>query len=349
MESMRAVRYMIFVAIALIGHDAVAQSSPTQRPATNRDTPAVEQGAAVRTATAQPVPPRQAQPKPVAPPFQQTAAQKKRIDQLLDYWEKRSSKVKTYSCEFVRREYDNVFGPANPKWEKTKSEGVIRYSAPDKGEFRVEAVGHFQPPLEEGGEPVYEMKKDEQAEHWICNGQSVYELSAKKKQLIQRDLPVEMQGQQIADGPLPFMFGAKKEKLMYRYWIQELMPPKDRKGEYWLEAYPKHAENAAEFKKVRVILDEKTFLPNALEIFPPTHDGRKNTSRTSYVFANRKVNDPIHRGRQFFGSFISPKTPRGWKKVIENFGQSANPPVTATAPNAPNGQQPQRKLPSAPR
>ena len=177
------------------------------------------------------------------------------------------------------------------------------------------------------------MKKDEGAEHWICNGQAVFELNAKKKQLIERQLAPEMQGNQIADGPLPFMFGAKKDKLVRRYWIRELTPPPNRKGEYWLEAYPRIAETAAEFQRVRVILDEKTFLPNALEVYPPNYNARANTSRTVYMFENRRVNDPLHRGQQFLGRFISPKTPRGWKKIIENFNDPPQPSV-AKAPGA---------------
>ena len=86
-----------------------------------------------------------------------------------------------------------------------------------------------------------------------------------------------------------------------------------------------------------MILDRKTFLPNAMEVYPPGWNGRGNKSRTAYVFYDRQVNDPLHRSQKFFGRFISPKTPLGWKKIVENFNEPAARPVIANAPDA-NGQ-----------
>jgi TIGR03009 family protein len=298
-----------------------AAQAPSTRPSATDPSQPVSSGGAQATSTTSAQ--RQLPFEPMSP------EQQLRVDQLLSVWESRSAKVKTYSCVFTRWEYDAVFGPKNPNWPKTQSEGLIRFSSPDKGEFRVEKIGKFQPPAAVGESPKFPMKKEDTAEHWICNGESVYELNAKKKQLIERTLPPEMQGNQIADGPLPFMFGAKKDKLKRRYWIRELTPPPNRKGEYWLEAYPRLPETAAEFQRIRVILDEKTFLPNALEVYPPNYNARSNPSRTVYVFRNRSVNDPLHRGQEFFGRFISPKTPRGWKKIVQNFSDPAPAPSVA--------------------
>ncbi len=265
-------------------------------------------------------------------PFELTDEQEKHLHQTLDYWEFRSGKVKTYSCDFMRHDYDHVFGPKNPYWPKTRCQGSIRFASPDKGEFRVNNLGKFTPPKEEGEQPTWPMKKVEESEHWICNGKAVFELNAKRKLLIERQLPEEMQGKQIADGPLPFMFGAKKEKLLERYWIRELVPPKGNEGQFWVEAYPRLAETAAEFQRVRVILDGDTFLPNAIEVYPTTYNPRTNPSRTVYVFTDRLVNDPIHRARDFLGGFISPKTPLGWKKIVESFNEPAPDPGVARTP-----------------
>ena len=269
------------------------------------------------------------------PPFAPLSAkQQQRLDQILAYWQHTSSRIKTYACRFTRFEYDHVFGPQDKNRHKTQSEGVIRYAAPDKGEFRVERLGTYTPPAEPGRPPTYPMKPAEELEHWICDGQAVYELNGQTKQLIVQSLPPEMQGKFIADGPLPFMFGASKEKILGRYWMRELPPPAERRGEYWLEAWPKRREDAANFQRIMIILDEKTFLPKAMQIFPPSYEERENTSREVYTFADLQVNDPIHRGQEFMGGFISPRKPLGWKKVVTNYGQSPGP---ATASNPPAG------------
>lgn len=256
------------------------------------------------------------------PPFKPlTPKAQKRLEQLLDHWGSRSEKVRTYSCRFERYEYDPVFGPKHTP--KTKSVGILRYAAPDKGEFHVLRQGEHQPPTEPGKPTTYPLKESPTAEHWICDGESVYELNGAKKQLIQQQLPPEIRGRQIADGPLPFMFGATKEKLLTRYWMREIMPPKDSKGEYWFEAYPKRRDDAANFKVVTIILDEKSYLPSALQILGPNYDPKTNPSRTVYRFKDRRVNDLSHRAQQFLKQFISPSVPPGWKKVVLNYGQPA--------------------------
>ena len=276
--------------------------------------------------------------KSAAEPFQLTEEQRQRLGQLLAYWESKSGKVNTYSCGFTRYEYDHVFGPKDPRYAKTKSEGLIRYAAPDKGEFKITRALEYQAPKDGEKAPKYVPIDSETNEHWICDGKSVFELNGSKKQLIQQELPPELQGKKIADGPLPFMFGAEKEKLEQRYWIREVMPPNDRKNEYWFEAFPKTREDAANYHKLMVILDSENFLPTALQVFPPNYDPRTNPSRTVYTFTNREVDSLIHRSKQFFDRFISPKTPRGWKKVVMQFGAPAGAGPAAQTARQPTDQ-----------
>lgn len=317
--------FLVSVALAAVS-PATAQSNPAHPPRqdgvqnlageSNRVTnpSAAAQGAHGGTAAQNPATATAHQrPFPPLKPDEQ-----QHLDQLLAYWQQRSAKVKTYSCKFVRWEYDMTFGPRNPNIARTQAEGIIRYSSPDKGEFNVLRLGVYQQPTNQNQRP-YDMKAVEHEEHWICDGSSVFELNPKKKQLIERKLPPEMRGRQIADGPLPFMFGATREKLQARYWMREQVPPKERPNEYWVWAYPRTRADAADFQKIRVILDQETFLPNALEVFPPNYDQKLNPSRTVYLFKDRKINDPLHRGQEFLGRFISPKPPRGWKVVVENY------------------------------
>ncbi len=312
-----------------------APGQPARKTGAQQQTLGSQQAPRTKRAATRPIPNRQNLLVRQAP-FRLNAAEQKRVDQILEFWEKRSQKVRTYSARFTRWEYDSVFGPKNPLHARTKGIGIIRYGSPDKGEFKLETIGQFNPPQKEGAPPQYPQAKVEFDEHWICDGTSIYEFNSKQKQLVETKLPKEMQGKQIADGPLPFMFGATKEKLNTRYWIREIKPPPDRKGQYWLEVVPKRPEDVANFSRVMVILDEKHFLPMAIQIFSPNYDERKNWARTTYEFTDRQVNNPIHRGRQFFDRFISPKPPLGWKKVVANFGQPVGQPPGATATKATN-------------
>ena len=130
-------------------------------------------------------------------------------------------------------------------------------------------------------------------------------------------------GKAITDGPLPFLFGAKVATLKQRYWIRELPPPNGVKTEYWLEAYPKSRRDASNFKRVKVILDQKLFLPIALNLYPPSYDEKRNPSHTVYQFDDRKVNNPVHQVQGFMNGFVKPRLPSGWTKHVESY----NPPA----------------------
>lgn len=260
-------------------------------------------------------PPRVAQsPLPDLPPEYQ-----KFLDDVLRLWEQRSQAVQRYRCTFKRWEYDPVFGPRTTF--KTYSEGSIKYAAPDKGLFKVEKAMDYTPPAKQGDKPTFVARAGELGEHWICDGRYVFEHDYKTKRLIQRELPPEMQGQAIADGPLPFLFGANAEKIKRRYWIRPLPVPDEVKGEYWLEAYPKTRQDAANYQKVHVIIDQTDFLPKGLVIFDRNFDAAKNPARTTFTFENREVNWNItlEKLNIFKNEFFAPKVPLGWKKVVEKY------------------------------
>jgi TIGR03009 family protein len=269
---------------------------------------------------------------PAGPPFPAlTVQQRERLGVLLNHWEQHSSAVKTYKCRFTRYEYNPTFGP--PQDPYIIDEGTIRYAAPDKGEFKVEWRGKWVAPKAPGEKPQYPKERVEFLEHWICDGKSVYELDGAQKRLVQRILPPEMQGMQIADGPLPFMFGASREKIETRYWVREIEPAPNRKGEIWLEVYPKGREDAASFQKLIVILAQERFLPVGLCVFPPAFDAKTNPAKTTYMLSEIHVNKAEDRGLNFVKLFITPNVPKDWKKIVENFPtEDAEAPRSASRP-----------------
>jgi TIGR03009 family protein len=254
------------------------------------------------------------------------------LDQVLTLWQQRSQAVERYRCTFQRWEYDPVFGPRDSF--KTYSEGVIKFAAPDKGLFKVERIMEYAAPAQPGGKPQFVQREGELGEHWICDGKSVYEHDHKNKQLIQRELPPAMHGTAIADGPLPFLFGADAARIKQRYWIRPLPMPKDVEGEYWLEAFPKTRQDAANYLKVHVIIDHQDFLPKGLVIFDRNFDEARNPARTTFTFQKREVNWSLALQQLKFWhrAFYEPEIPAGWKKVVERYESL---PLEDYAPAAP--------------
>ncbi len=247
------------------------------------------------------------------------------VDQVLKYWEYKSSQVKRYRCDFRRWEYDPVFGPPSDTF-KTYSEGVVKYSAPDKGLFRVDKSSEYQAPRDNGGQPSYVLASPEKLEHWVCDGRWVWEFDYQNTRLIQTELPPEMRGQSIGNGPLPFLFNAKAEDIKRRFWIRA-RKPEESKNEYWLEAIPRTQQDAANFKMIHLYIDATDYLPKAMVLF----GNGKAASRTTYEFANREVNFSIlaEQLNLFHREFYEPAAPSGWQKVVRKWNQSVAPPDAA--------------------
>lgn len=276
------------------------------------------------------------------------------VDQVLIFWEKRSDQVKTLECKFQKWEYDPQSMPGEFNQLKNLNKlhemrafkyasGEIKYAAPDKGLFHVRRLMSLAPD-KATGQLSYADQPPENGEHWVTDGKRVFAFDAVQKQVIESQLPPEMQGKSLADGPLPFMFGARAETIKARYWIRPLKA--ENTGEYCLEAVPKSRQDAGNFKMVQIVLDEKEYLPIRMQIFD-TDWSPSNPHRTAYLFENRKVNEsdlmkalnPLGLPNPWAKEFYEVKIPAGWKHVVIDANGKVVPPAgtpanTATAPNA---------------
>ncbi len=264
-----------------------------------------------------PRPPSAQRQVPVAPqaPFQLTPDQQAAVDQILGLWQRESDQIKSFKCPFERWVYDGVFGPG-ANVAATKSVGHLKYVKPDKGLFRVTEIRHHKPASDPNQPPTWEPKEGEHGEHWVCDGTAIYEYRVAEKRLKVIELPPELRGQAITNSPLPFLFGAEKDKLKARYFIRVTQ---STSSEIWLEAYPRLRENAGEFKRAEIILNREKFLPSALQLYMAN-----DKTREVYIFKidQSKVNDPLER---FIGAFQQPRTPFGWKKEIQRVPSQSAP------------------------
>lgn len=245
-----------------------------------------------------------------------------RLDEILQYWERSTSKIKRYRCRFQRYEYGAQ--TRRTQEPKTYSEGVIKFADPDKGLFQVDKIQHRRA-TKEGSEPKWVTQNDGYHEHWVCDGKSIYEFDHGRKQLIQRTLPPDLRGRRITEGPLPFMFGAKAVQIRRRFWIRPIWPAAS-KNEYWLELVPKTLEDSANYRKLKIVIAEKDYLPQGMILY------YRDNTQTNFVFQSRETNwsTVAQQLNLFHREFFEPRPPSGWKKVVEPIQ-----PTTASAP--PNG------------
>ena len=259
---------------------------------------------------------------PPGPPFQLTDVEQQFVVQVLQMWETESAKVQTFNSEFDRWEYDAVFGPGVEE-PLIKSTGTLSFSKPDKGSLKIDKISRWtkNDPQDSAPNPEGDWKPqpDEIGEHWVCDGKAVYEYNHRDKQLVVTNIPPQMQGQDIVNGPLPFLFGAEAKKLMERYWIRSQT---GNAAEIFLEAYPRLQSDAANYDRVDVQLDRKTMQPKAIQVHLPG-----GQQRHVYMFHHTKIN-AANLGAWFGELFSAPRKPIGWTRVEANSApgpQAANP------------------------
>jgi TIGR03009 family protein len=201
------------------------------------------------------------------------------LEKILKDWELVTSQFKTMAGEFSRFKYDITF-----EVEK-RAEGKFTYEAPDKGYYHLwgtkidsDAVSQK---LGKDGKTPFELKSDD-PDHWVCNGKKVIKIDDKAKKFEEVAIPPENQGQNIIDGPLPFLFGMKAEKAKLRY---KLSLKKSDGKEIWLGVIPRWRDDAANWTKATVIIEAKTFKPRAVKLLDPTG------SESVHVFRNVVINE----------------------------------------------------------
>ena len=236
------------------------------------------------------------------------------VQRVLLYWHNRTEKIDHYRSNFERWQFDTVYGPRNTF--KSYSTGNIRFADPDKGLFKVEKVLTYQPANAQT-KASYKEVPGTHGEFWVCDGRNIFEYDYLNKRLIQQVLPTELQGKNIINGPLPFLFGCNAQDIMNRFWVRAITP-QNVQEEIWLEAYPKTIHDASNYQKVHIIIDNKDFLPKGMVIFDRSYEKGKNHSRTVFNFKEREINfaSTLEKLNPFYRNFYEPALPSGWKKVV---------------------------------
>ncbi len=231
-------------------------------------------------------------PTPPAAPFQLSAAEQAQLDSALQFWEQRSAEVRVYEAKFRRWVYSSFGGNGEPIHV---DDGSIYFEAPEKARFHVHSP------------------KDRQ-EQWITDGQAVFHFDYRASILREYPLPPELRGQSIADGPLPFVFGAEAAALKQRYFLRLITPP-DAKEQVWIEAFPRFQEDAANFARAEIVLSTRDWLPWGVHIYLPG-DAQQGPggNRHAYQFYEAKVNPPLGFLR---GNPFRVATPLGWRRIVE--------------------------------
>lgn len=270
-----------------------------------------------------------------------TPEQEQELDGYLEQWSKASDSIFRMEGDILRHEYDLTFDT-----EKL-SRGSFAYEQPDRGKIELiftrvtpqllqrrqqevtDAVenGRSAPHrLKKNGQP-FDLTDGEDVEWW-CNGQRVFELDPQDKEAVVTAIPAALQGKNIMDSPLPFLFGMPPEKARHRFEIgfSRSLSPKPDATRLHLVIYPNLPQDASVWHHADVMLDRQTWLPIAVQMHDPAQ-----TAVTVYRFEKLQINQ-----KNFIRNFWNGGKPsfepnlNGWRVMT-----AGDPPPVAAVPAAP--------------
>lgn len=271
--------------------------------------PAMAQGQPGRTQLQPQAQTQQQQPRPqvAEQPVIENIEVTPAVQQLLELWESRSSRVNQLYGEFDRFTYDSTFGV------EKRAAGRLWFEAPDKGRIDLVPMEVPDPPinpekLRTDGQP-FEIQADNR-ERWICNGERVFAIDDGAQIYSELSIPPQFQGENIIDSPLPFLFGMQAERAKQRYIISigAMHNPDGRIEGAALNVHvivePRWEQDAREWTTAEILLNPETFLPNAVRVI-------SGSSEQVYVF---KRVEPALRGVGLFnGDAFNDRPPQHYQ------------------------------------
>ena len=235
------------------------------------------------------------------------------LEATLAAWYEATKTVET--LEGSHTEVATVHSPP----QETHRNGRFYYAQPDRGriDLRPGNIDGVTGKAHRGAEPYPVLAG--RAETWICDGKRVVQLDEPAKEAVVSDLPPEHRGENIINGPLPFLLGVPPETLKARFrirfvpgmepkgdprgWLATPSSPKDQRSYVYLELMPRRESDAQNWSKAMVKLSKPDFLPAGVKLFGPAAGGARPNTETTYAFQKPRANRPaitkIFRGNPF--------------------------------------------------
>ena len=281
----------------------------------------------------QPQRPEQVLPNSGQPFPQLTVQEAADLDHFLERWEKKSNQIGYFESKFQCWEKgQNALNPEQSTY------GMVRYTAPNKWVFEV--LGTVVDGKENQAPPEGRTK-------FLSTGDKIYDYDFATKQVRIYTIPLDQQEGIAGGGPIPFVFAAKAADMKKRYYLR-IVTPKERaeRGEIWLDAFPRTQEDAAEFKSIRLIFNEKELIPLGFVKFDVNE--KDFTSYKFLVQTSMKIQnkDKLSAGmmKPLLDHFRPGDIPRDWtKEEIE--AQQSSPQVAPTSVNPSQIQSASRQQP----
>jgi len=211
--------------------------------------------------------------------------------QVLEYWEAQSSRIERLQGDVLKRTYDTPFQT------ETVGEGRLFYESPDKGRLDMKSINpkDLKNMIAKRNQPDARVQRGKDGkpfrlvsgltEKWVCDGQRLISVNEEEKTAEVAELPDELQGQNIMNGPLPFLFGLPAKEAVARFDLKLVNAPSRTNPIAKLTAFPKLRSDQQNWMAATIYLDTQKGLPTGIQLRMPGE-----SKREVYQFFDLKVN-----------------------------------------------------------
>lgn len=255
--------------------------------------------------------------------------------QLLSDWSRSSSSIEHLYGKHERHVYNMAFET------EQISEGKFGYAKPDKGRIEMKPIAITKDMIQRRNQPTARVErktapdgkpgapldlKPDSPERWLCDGEKVYDIDDAKKEARVVQLPPDQRGENIMNTPLPFLFGLPPDKALKRFNIEIVTDYRPRQQFVALSVTPRTRQDSDNWILAQVMLNTKTFLPEAVKLTDPA-----KTKKTLYKFTEMKTGVPMIE----FWKLKNPWDPKlgGYKIHMISPGQEQQQQMAAQSPS----------------
>lgn len=264
---------------------------------------------------------------PAPETYKPTEEELNQLNDFLVRWEEFGKNVKRVSCEVHMREFDGVL-QQNSKRPVAHTWGQFRFISPNKLMYHIRGEFVYTDEKPEG-----EWKEGQNEWMIVLNSKEFIQYDYKNKKVVVFPVASEEQDMDLTmdNGQFPLFFVAKADSLKDRFYMRIITPANKQKDEVWIEAFPRYARDAQQFRSITVILGLKDLQPTYMRRL-----GVNGKSRTDLTFKNVSVNKGLWK--------IEGTVEPGWTKEVreEEFSimrqEAAMPEQAYAAGNAPTQQ-----------
>ncbi|MDO5552860.1 MAG: hypothetical protein Q4G68_03785 [Planctomycetia bacterium] len=266
--------------------------------------------------------PTQETPNILPPPFELQEVEQIKLDEFLQHWENFGKGIKRVSCNVHVREFDGGVFNQNTKIPMSHTWGLFRFISPNKLLYHIK--GEYSYIADGTEEPKPEWKAGSGEAKIVYDGKSFTQYDFQRKTATVFPLVEEEQDQDLTlDGPFPIFFVANAEKLRSRFYMRIVTPADKVQTDVWIEAWPRYADDAQEFRNIILLLN--------ISDLQPYHMRRTRTNGKSY--SDLEFQDvTINKGLWSIDAGVD----LGWKKKTEEpISIFQKRPTSAATPASP--------------